>query len=336
MPESQQTPPQSSRAAQKRVNVIGLLVVSILAIILCFMATVAFNYIVAFLTDFIVNQMRINEFYVGKMIGLFFGFCLSALILVLFMIDGEDRRLRKFFGKYVSSWVVEDYYQEKDAVAAPSSGDTLPVDAAPDSTRAGASVRPKASVVEDDYKQGKVEGAFKEFYPNGNIKKECRYIGGKLEGLFRTFYQDGQIEQETVYRGGEIEGTYRSYYEDGKLHQDKNYINGKLNGVYKAFDEQGIPFFEITYKDDIQHGTDKIYDQVGVMQYMDTYRDGVMVNRKTYDEFGGLKFDQNFEEPGSETIESRETASKIFDRENTAKEKRRGKSKKEETDKEAS
>lgn len=281
------------------------------------------RYTVTILTDFILNTMEIDESYLNKLIGFFFFLCSSILVFIVLILDGEERRIQTVVKRYISKLVVEDYYTQSGITLAGAKG---PSDWQPSkgSARAAASVRPKASAIEDAYKQGTVDGTFKEFFPNGNLKREARYLGGKMNGLFRTYYENGQIEQEAVYEAGEIDGLYRSYYEDGKPHQEKEYDHGQLNGVYKAFDEFGVPFFEITYRNNIQDGTDKIYDQKGVLQYLDTYKSGILINRKTYDEYGMLKFDQYFEENLADA-ERKEGEESLRDRESQEKEKRRQK-----------
>lgn len=292
--EQENAPRESPIYIKRRLRYFGILIVIITLITLIAGVTLLVDYLTGNLREFILNVLEINEFYVGKVIGIFFLLCSSALLVLVLILDGEDRKISTALTKYVSKLIVEDYYGDgkKEEEEAVSEG-TQP---AYPSARAAASVRPKAVALEEDYKEGRLDGAFKEFFPNGNVKREVRYMNGKLNGLFRTYYENGQIEQEAVYQDGQIEGMYRSFYEGGDLHQEKSYIHGKLNGVYRAIDEHEIPFFEISYKDDIQHGPDKIYDQKGVLQYLDTYQEGILINRKTYDEYGLLKYDQDFEE----------------------------------------
>jgi hypothetical protein len=280
------------------------------------------EYVTAALTIFLVKTVEIGDLYLEKLIGIFYFICASILLLFVFIIDGEQKRIQRAMKRYLSKLVVEDYYSQSGISLAGTKGDfELQSDG---SARAAASVRPQATAIEEVYKQGKIDGTFKEFFPNGNLKRETRYIGGQMNGLYRTYYENGQIEQEAVYVHGQIEGTYRAYYEDGKAHQEKDYANGKLNGTYKAFDEFGIPFFEISYKDNVQHGADKIFDQKGVLQFMDTYSNGVLINRKTFDEFGRLKFDQYFEENVADA-DKKEGEDQIRERERQEQEKRRQK-----------
>lgn len=313
--------------AARRLNVIGFAITAGLIVIFLSLGVHLFFYLNAYLSDLFLNTWEINPEYVGGMVIFTLLLCVAALMIILFALDWEGKRIPRMARQYTSRFIVKDYYtQDLKAVEEDPSETKTPK--AADSTRLAASVRPEPSEVHDQYKQGKIDGTFKEFFPNGNIKQEVHYIGGKLKGLYRTYYENGRIEQEAVYVDGQIEGIYRSYYEDGVLHQEKEYSHGKLNGVYKAYDESGLPFFEITYKNDVQHGSDKIFDAMGVIQFLDTYKAGVMVNRKTFDEYGNLKYDQDLQEPAAEA-EAKGVIDKAVEREVQEKEKRRqGKHKK--------
>jgi len=273
------------------------------------------------LAKFMTTQMELNDYYAGAFLGFIFLITSVILFAVVMFIDGDQKRLQGPIYHYTSKLVAKDYYAEGDPVAAAERAAADP-NAQDGSFRASASVRPKAAVVEEDYKSGKIDGAFKEFYPDGRVKREIRYIKGKRNGLYRTFYANGQTEQEGYYREDNLDGLYRSYYESGALHQQKEYRDGKLNGVYKAIDEQGVLYFEITYKNGKQHGEDKIYDQRGVLQYLDTYVNGLRVNRKTYNEYGVLTYDQDFEEAIEEVERIAAEEEKIRDRETQEREKR--------------
>lgn len=312
----------------KRINFSAVFVILTVTIIAGVGLFILLGYYLKVLTDYIVITCQINEFYADKLLGFFYLICSGILCFILMIIDGDEKRLQKLAKKYVSKRVVKDYYKQSGIVLAGATEKADLSEGEDDSerkktsARIASSVRPRASLLEEEYKSGKLNGTFKEFYPDGVLMRETRYINGKLDGLYCTYYEDGQLEQKAVYLNGEIEGLYVSYYKNGILHQEKNYIKGKLNGIYKAYDELGIPFFEITYKNDIQHGTDKIFDQMGVLQFMDTYLNGVVINRKTYDEYGNLKFDQYFEEAPSEYIEAEK---RIKDREMQEKQRRRQK-----------
>ena len=311
-------PPALRERPKRRLNWPGLCFLFVCLLLVGLGLTLLLNKLAAVLTDFLLYKMAINDFYVDRLVGFSLLFITSPLFLILLVLDGEQRRISRFVGKYISKLVVKDYYKQSGINI---EGQTLASAGNKSSQRETSSIRPKASAIEEKYMRGEINGTLREFFPSGNLKREVTYLDGKKNGLFRTYYENEQLEQEAVYYDDNIEGTYRSYYEDGTFHQQKDYIQGQLNGIYKAYDEHGVPFFEITYKNNVQHGPDKIYDMMGVLQFVDEYREGILINRKTYDELGNLKFDQDFRD-NLTVAKWLETEEKIAQREAQEKEKR--------------
>ncbi len=305
----------------RHLSVPGLIFTAVLIVAFFVGLARLYFYLNVTLSDFLLNTWEISQEYIGTMILFFLMVCVAILMLILFALDWEGKWIRKMAKDYVSRVIVADYYTQ-DRNRNPDQWRFTGASQAEDYSRAAASVRPEPSELELQYQEGKLDGTFKEFYPNGNLKREIHYIGGKIRGLFRTYYENGQVEQAAFYIHGQLDGIYQSYYDTGILHQQKEYLRGKLNGVYKAFDEKGIPFFEITYVNDVQHGTDKIFDSNGVLQYLDTYDRGTRVNRKTYDDYGNLKYDQEFKE-GEEDTQIKDSITRAVEREIREKEKRR-------------
>jgi len=85
----------------------------------------------------------------------------------------------------------------------------------------------------------KREGAFKEFYDNGNLKFEGTFANGELEGLCKQYYENGNLHFEGTYVNGKSEGLYKQYFENGNLDFEGYYVNDELNGSYKDFYENG-------------------------------------------------------------------------------------------------
>ncbi|MCK5214327.1 MAG: toxin-antitoxin system YwqK family antitoxin [Candidatus Omnitrophica bacterium] len=313
-----QTPPEDTTVLPR--NALRWVVVLINTVIAIALGIGIFFFAVYFdslLRNLLSQELGVIDIYISKVAHFLYFVCPGILIIILVIFDAHKWRVWTIIPRGVSNLI---YGSSKKKIAIVTSP-------------------------EEEYKQGKIDGVYKEYhlsgqlkkevgylagnkdgvykeyYPAGKLKKEVSYIGGKMNGLFRTYYEHGQKEQETVYRDGLIDGTYRSFYEDGVPHQIKQYINGKLNGIYKAIDENGIPFFEITFKDDVQHGSDRVYDQEGVLRYWDTYIDGIRVNRKTYNQFGVLKFDHYFEEAITK-VQSLIGEGQVVEREQQAQEKR--------------
>ena len=51
-----------------------------------------------------------------------------------------------------------------------------------------------------------------------------------MEGLWKTFYLDSQLRTVEFYKDGKKEGTWRYYDEKGKLIQEQHYRSDTLVG----------------------------------------------------------------------------------------------------------
>ena len=56
--------------------------------------------------------------------------------------------------------------------------------------------------IETTYKNGKLDGVYKEFRANGSISKEMHYKDGQLDGLYKFYDDMGNIILEYEYRNG--------------------------------------------------------------------------------------------------------------------------------------
>jgi len=96
---------------------------------------------------------------------------------------------------------------------------------------------------------GKImDGTYKEFYPDGKLKKEKTVIDGQGNGSFKTFYPDGTLQSEASFVNGKRNGGYKVYSDSGKLIMERNYINGVANGYFREFDESGALKSQIQYE----------------------------------------------------------------------------------------
>ena len=104
-------------------------------------------------------------------------------------------------------------------------------------------------------KEGEKQGVWKDFYKNGNVKKENIFFHGKKNGYERKFNEKGQVEELQNYNKGKINNTDLSLeleISKVKLDSDK-YMMGKVEnqskkGLFKVYDNKdsliGIRFYQ--------------------------------------------------------------------------------------------
>ena len=88
------------------------------------------------------------------------------------------------------------------------------------------------------------------------VMSEENYIEGKLDGEYKTFYPDGNPTEVTSYKDGLLEGNYKKYAIKGHLIFDFNYSNGALNGIAIYYSRKtGNLIKKGPFKNDLRVGT---------------------------------------------------------------------------------
>ena len=67
------------------------------------------------------------------------------------------------------------------------------------------------------FKNGELEGFWKYYYKDGQLRNKGNYKDGKKDGLWETYYENGQLKTKGNYKEGIREVPMEYYDEDGKL-----------------------------------------------------------------------------------------------------------------------
>ena len=115
-------------------------------------------------------------------------------------------------------------------------------------------------VIEDTYKDGvpyiiryykteKKEVLIKEttYYQSGKKKMEGTFKNGKRDGLWQAWFPDGTLWSEGEYKEGEEMGSKTVYYENGKKFFSGNIKNGQRTGEWSFWNKDGKLLKKITY-----------------------------------------------------------------------------------------
>ncbi len=130
------------------------------------------------------------------------------------------------------------------------------------------------------YKNGNLDGEYKEFYPGGQLQDEVDYKNGLKNGIYKEYYEDeddvnktyvngkpeGQLEEEVIYVNGKKEGVDKFYNHNGSTTEEQSYKDGLLDGIEKLYGGDGKLMFETNYKDGKENGIMKAYDVNGKLQ----------------------------------------------------------------------
>ena len=79
----------------------------------------------------------------------------------------------------------------------------------------------------DDLKQEVRHGAYKKYFPNGEIWIECNYVHGRIDGLWQYGKLEGLECRQENYKLGVKHGTFKWYHE-GKVIREEMWKDGIL------------------------------------------------------------------------------------------------------------
>ncbi|MGN0023299.1 MAG: toxin-antitoxin system YwqK family antitoxin [Elusimicrobiaceae bacterium] len=172
--------------------------------------------------------------------------------------------------------------------------------------------------------QGKAfSGEAKEFYPNGNVKREASFKNGLPCGSVKTYDKEGRLisqeeyknglrdgkakrfnfihniptEEQLSYKDGFLNGTRKIFGPDGKLLMSEEYRAGKRDGEVKHFNSEGSMEVKAEYKNGKKHGKRIFYYDNGNIMHEETFSGGMLQGeRKTYAKNGRLTLTENYKD----------------------------------------
>uniref|UniRef100_A0A6C0E999 Uncharacterized protein n=1 Tax=viral metagenome TaxID=1070528 RepID=A0A6C0E999_9ZZZZ len=84
-----------------------------------------------------------------------------------------------------------------------------------------------------------INGEYKEWWNNGQIKLYCHYVNGKEDGSYAQWYSNGNLKSQANYVNRTLNGKYTSYYENGNKEMESFYVDGLETGVTHEWSADG-------------------------------------------------------------------------------------------------
>ncbi len=88
------------------------------------------------------------------------------------------------------------------------------------------------SYSEITFKNGKVNGTWKDFDFEGKLKALSVFKEGQFVGKNTEYYQNGNVSKEVFYENGKAIGTWKEYDKNGKVTSLEHYKNGLKEGKW--------------------------------------------------------------------------------------------------------
>jgi antitoxin component YwqK of YwqJK toxin-antitoxin module len=128
---------------------------------------------------------------------------------------------------------------------------------------------------EGNYKEGRKDGLWKAYYPDGKLKHEITYTEGIAKGPARFYYKDGSLWEEGNWQEHCWVGDYRLYHPTGNAAYQFHYnSHGKRVGEQRYFYPDGTLKYKGVWDNGAITGQLEVYDDKGQLAQVRNYKDG--------------------------------------------------------------
>ena len=93
----------------------------------------------------------------------------------------------------------------------------------------------KVIMTTENYKNGKLDGSRKVYYPDSKIAEEMTYINGSKEGIYKKYGQNGILLEQSTYKNNEFNGDAVFYDADGVVASKGKFVNGKKANKWQFY-----------------------------------------------------------------------------------------------------
>jgi uncharacterized protein len=132
------------------------------------------------------------------------------------------------------------------------------------------------------FNNGKRDGLFYYYHPNGKVKLTGKYIQDELDSVVNAFYDNGKPKYTYHYKMGVKQGESLTYFYNGNLEQKVNLVNGVPSGFMRNYYEAGNIRQESFYTNGIRNGMFYKYHLTGLMAEESYYKNGLLDSVSRY------------------------------------------------------
>ncbi len=141
--------------------------------------------------------------------------------------------------------------------------------------------------------KGLPTGICKEYFDNGSLKSEGKYLKGREEGLHKWYFLNGNLDQTVQYVDGLANGKVKHYYKNKKMKMNADYKDGEPHGMMKLYYEDGSRKRETNYSNGKEHGKDLLWSKKNILLEERKYENGEEIVFKNY-RSGAIKTKKGF------------------------------------------
>lgn len=147
-----------------------------------------------------------------------------------------------------------------------------------------------------EYKNGRKNGVFEEFYRSGRLKARQHYVNDSLNDTTVIYHPNGHLKSLHVYRNKIRSGTWRDYNKEGKLYSEMSFENGLLNGPCCRYTYRTARLqYKSVYLKGQLHGIEETYHPNGQLKSRGRFELGLPVGEVEEWEDNGQKINTDFD-----------------------------------------
>jgi len=146
----------------------------------------------------------------------------------------------------------------------------------------------------------RAQGAYREWYPNGQLRIEANVIGGTadvsqgsqqdwlFDGLSRVWDEQGNLMAKIPYFKGNLDGLSIYYYSSGQIAKEVPYFKNSIEGEVLEFTIDGKLKSNTKYKKGNKEGASLGYFPNGQAAWIEEHTDGLLLTGSYFTSKGDL------------------------------------------------
>lgn len=125
------------------------------------------------------------------------------------------------------------------------------------------------------YKDQPFTGMSFTFWENKRVNEQFPWFNGKMDGEYKQFSPEGKLLTWINYKNGIKQGPYEYYYDNGAMQSKGQFVDGELEGEITGFYATGIRKYAVEYKNGIRNGRSRSWFKNGAPEQLAYYVNNV-------------------------------------------------------------
>ncbi len=98
-------------------------------------------------------------------------------------------------------------------------------------------------------KDGKIDGPYKRYYAlfPASLYFVCNYTHGVRDGAFTEYFSNGNVASRGMFVNDKRHGTVTTFCDGGQILRVENYNHGVLHGEYSVYNKKNIEGYATFY-----------------------------------------------------------------------------------------